>query len=113
VELVPGREGFDELAGPGELLLNLALLLDLGDHRLELGQGLLRVAHGAVVLHELGVREAGLHLVVFAANILQFFEHDELSAGSFPLPTKRTLSLTATGRRRGRAGSRWGASPEV
>jgi hypothetical protein len=51
------------------------VLLALRDDRLEVREGLLGVAYRAVVLDEHGVGEAGLDLVVLAADVFEFFEH--------------------------------------
>ncbi len=78
VQLVARRQRFHQLARPLELLPDLPVLLHQSDHRLEVGQRLLGLAHGAVVLDELGVGEAGLDLVVFAADFFEFFEHRKI-----------------------------------
>src|SRR4030095_7858921 len=104
VELFPRRQGLDELPGALQLLLDLPVLLGLSDDRLELGQGLLRVADGAVVLDEPRIREARPDLFVLAADFFQFFEHGETLGGQLSLTAIRTLSMTARERPRGRTG---------
>ena len=75
VELVAGRERLHQLARAVELPRDPAVLLGLRDDRLELGKRLLGLAHGAVVLDELRIGQAGPDLVVLAADFFELFEH--------------------------------------
>ncbi len=75
VELVARRQRFRQLAGAGELAAQAAELFELGDDRLEIGQGLLSVPNGPVILNELRVGQARLDLFVLAADFFESFEH--------------------------------------
>ncbi len=96
VELVSGRQGLGHLPRPLQLPLDAPVLLGLRDDRLEFGERLLRVAHGAVVLDELRVGQAAPDLFVLAADLFEFFEHQtEPSAVSPPLSARQDLDGTA------------------
>ena len=83
VELVARRQRLRQLARAVELPRDLAVLLGLADDRLELRQRLLGLAHGAVVLDERRIGEAGLDLVVLASDVFEFFEHASFQPSAF------------------------------
>ena len=85
VELFARGERLDELARALELPGDPAVLFVLRDDRLELGERLLRVAHGAMILDELRVREPDAELFVLSADLFEFREHKKLSVVSSQL----------------------------
>ncbi len=110
VELVAGRRGTRQLPGAVELLLDLLVLVDLGDDGLELGQRLLGVAHGAVVLDELRIGQARPDLLVLAADVFQLFEHGAALGRQLPAVGQTDVGRSAArGRRRGRE-RKWGGA---
>ncbi len=115
VELVAGRQVLGELPSSGELPSEAAELLELGDDRLEFREGLLRVAHGAVVLDEVRVGQSGLEVFVLVANVFEFFEHDDAFSYQLSAVSRNGLPGTARERRRKRresgAGGTFAARP--
>jgi len=100
------------MSGAFELVCDASVLFHFGDDRLELGERLLGVPNGAMILDERRVGEPRADLLVLPSDFFELFEHGQsllLGCRFSSRPGRADSGRTARGRRREvRAG---GAAP--